>query len=175
MGRVNNLEFILDAAQKLRDNQAIHFVLAGNGSQKKKLGEKIKSLNLQNVEILDAIPKQELADFVAACDVSLVTIANYKILERNSANKFFDSLSAGKPVLLNYSGWQRAILEENNAGFGCDLCNLEQFVEKVKYLESNRNELAQMGQHARKAALEQFPRDKLAASVLDLIEKQIRK
>jgi glycosyltransferase involved in cell wall biosynthesis len=175
MGRVNNLEFILEAAQKLRDNQAIHFVLAGNGSQKQKLGEKIKSLNLQNVEIIDAIPKKELADFVAACDVSLVTIANYKILERNSANKFFDSLSAGKPVLLNYSGWQRDILEENNAGFGCDLCNLEQFVEKVKYLESNRNELTQMDQNARKVALEQFRRDKLAASVLNLIEKQIRK
>jgi len=175
MGRVNNLEFILEAAQKLRDNQAIHFVLAGNGSQKKKLGEKIKSLNLQNIEILDAIPKVELADFVAACDVSLVTIANYKILERNSANKFFDSLSTGKPVLLNYSGWQREILEENNAGFGCDLCNFEQFVEKIKFLEFHRDKLVQMGQNARKTALEQFSRDKLAASVLELIKKQIRK
>ncbi len=175
MGRVNNLQFVLEAAQKLRDNKTIHFVLAGNGSQKDTLRDKIRKLNLQNVEILDAIPKHELADFVAACDVSLVTIANYKILERNSANKFFDSLSAGKPVLLNYSGWQREILEAYKCGSGCDLCNLEQFVEKIKYLESNKNELAQMGQNARKVALEQFSRDKLAAAVLDLIERYSRK
>lgn len=174
MGRVNNLQFVLEAAQKLRDNNAVHFVLAGNGSQKEMLRETIETLNLENVEILDAIPKHELADFAAACDVSMVTIANYKILERNSANKFFDSLSAGKPVLLNYSGWQRDILEENKCGLGCELCNLEQFVEKIKFLEFNRDELAQMGQNARKVALEQFPRDKLAASVLDLIEKQHR-
>ncbi|MBN2590093.1 MAG: glycosyltransferase family 4 protein [Sedimentisphaerales bacterium] len=175
MGRVNNLEFVLEAAQKLRDNKAIHFVLAGNGSQKETLRDKINNLNLNNVEILDAIPKHELADFVAACDVSLVTIANYKILERNSANKFFDSLSAGKPVLLNYSGWQRDILEDNKCGSGCDLCNLEQFIEKIQYLELHKDEIKQMGQNARKVALEQFSRDKLAASVLDLIEKQIQK
>ena len=175
MGRVNNLEFVLQAAQKLRENKSIHFVLAGNGSQKKTLGEKIESFNLNNVEILDAIPKQELAGFVAACDVSLVTIANYKILERNSANKFFDSLSAGKPVLLNYSGWQRKILEDNKCGLGCDLCNLEQFLDKVQYLESHREEIEQMGQNARKVALGQFSRDKLAFSVLNVIEKQSKK
>ena len=175
MGRVNNLEFVIEAAQKLCDKNAIHFVLAGNGSQKQILRDKIRNLNLSNVEILDSIPKHELADFVAACDVSLVTIADYKILERNSANKFFDSLSAGKPVLLNYSGWQREILEDNNAGFGCDLCNLEHFVEKIEYLESHRDKIVQMGQNARNVALEQFSRDKLARIVLDLIEKQSQK
>ncbi len=172
MGRVNNLQFVLEAADKLRDNNTIHFLLAGNGSQKETLREKVETQNLRNVEILDAIPKHELAEFVAACDVSMVTIANYKILERNSANKFFDSLSAGKTVLLNYSGWQRKILEDNKCGLGCDLCNLEQFVEKVQFLESHRDIIVQMGQNARKIALEQFSRDKLAASMLNLIEKQ---
>ncbi|MBN1972685.1 MAG: glycosyltransferase family 4 protein [Sedimentisphaerales bacterium] len=172
MGRVNNLEFVLAAADKLGNNPAIHFVLAGNGSQKETLREKIETLKLENVEIFDALPKHELAALTAACDVSIVTIADYKILEENSANKFFDSLSAGKPVLLNYSGWQRKILEENNAGFGCDLCNLGQFMEKIKFLEAHRDEIKRMGQNARKVALEKFSRDKLAVSALKLIERK---
>lgn len=171
MGRVNNLEFVLEAAQKLNDNPNIHFILAGNGSQKEALFEKIENLQLKNVEILDAMPKEELASLAAACDISMVTIANYKILEHNSANKFFDSLSAGKPVLLNYSGWQRRILEENNAGFGCDLCNLEQFVEKIQFFEAHRDEVITMGQNARTIAVEKFNRDKLAGSVLSILEK----
>ena len=37
-------------------------------------------------------------------------------LEANSANKFFDYLAAGKPVVINYGGWQQALLEETGAG-----------------------------------------------------------
>ena len=101
--------------------------------------------------------------------MSMVIFANYAILEHNSANKFFDSLSAGKPVLLNYSGWQRDILEDNKAGFGCDLCNLDEFVEKVLYLNSNRQQIKQMGQNARRIAEKKFDRNKLANQVMELI------
>ena len=103
---------------------------------------------------------------VTACDASMVIFANFPILEHNSANKFFDSLSAGKPILLNYSGWQREILEENKAGFGCKLCDVDEFVEKVLYLNSHRQQVKQMGRNALRIAVEQFDRDKLAAQVL---------
>ena len=72
-------------------------------------------------------------------------------------------------MLINYSGWQRKVLEENEAGFGCDLCNLEQFIEKVLYLNSNRQQVKQMGQNAQKVAVEKFDRDKLAAQALEII------
>ena len=174
MGRVNNLEFVLKTAHKLRENTNVHFVLAGDGSQKSNLVEQIQSQKLKNIEILDSQPKDELAKLVAACDVSMVIIANYKILEANSANKFFDSLSESKPVLLNYSGWQREILEKEHAGFGCDLCNLEQFIEKILFFEKNKDQIEIMGQNARKIALEQFNRKNIAASVLNLLEEKCK-
>ncbi len=99
--------------------------------------------------------------------------ADYKILEHNSANEFFDSLSAGKPVLLNYSGWQRKIPEDNNAGFGCNLYNLDEFVEKVLCLLSHPQEVKQMGLNARKLAIERFDRDRLAGEVLCVLEKSL--
>jgi glycosyltransferase involved in cell wall biosynthesis len=34
----------------------------------------------------------------------------------NSANKFFDALAAGKPIAINYSGWQADLLRENAVG-----------------------------------------------------------
>ena len=172
LGKTNGLDFVIDAADRLEDNPDVHFVLAGDGSLKKTFTKRIKRLGLNNIEIMDAVPKEKLSELVAACDVAMVIFANFPILENNSANKFFDSLSAGKPILLNYSGWQRKILEENNAGFGCDLWNIEQFVEKVSYLNSHRKQLAHMGQNARRVATENFDRDKLASQVLSLLEKQ---
>ena len=170
MGVVNGLDFIIDAATRLKDHADILFVLIGEGKQKPDLQSRVKELGLTNVDILSAVPKDKLAKVVAAADVGLVIIGNYPIVEHNSANKFFDYLSAGIPVLLNYSGWQRKILQDDNAGFGCNLCDLNEFVDKVQYLSSHREELSQMGRNARQIAMEEFNRDKLAKKALEVIE-----
>lgn len=169
MGKVNGLNFVINAALRLKDRTDVHFVLIGRGSQKQALSDRIKRLGLSNIEVLESKPKSELPEFIAATDVSLVIVADYPILEHNSANKFFDALSAGNPVLLNYSGWQGEILEENNAGFGCELCDLDEFVEKVLYFNSHKQQLIEMGRNARRIAEEKFDRAKLAAEALDVI------
>lgn len=169
MGRANGLGFVIDVANKLKNNHDIHFVLAGDGSEKTMLISRVERLGLDNIEILDSKPKPELVKLLAACDIALVIFADFPILEHNSANKLFDSLSAGKPVLLNYSGWQRKILEDNGAGSGCELCNLDEFIEKVLYLNSHRDRLADIGQNARRLAVEEFSRDKLAMQALEVI------
>lgn len=169
MGKANSLDFIIEAAGKVRHKDDIHFVLIGDGSEKTLLAQRVGRKGLKNIEFLDPVPKMKLPEIIAACDVSMVIFANYPILEHNSANKFFDSLSAGKPVLLNYSGWQRKILEDNTAGYGCDLCNIDEFVEKVLYLDSHRDKLSKMGQNARIVAIEQFDRNRLASQALDAL------
>ena len=174
MGKVNGLNFVIDAAERLKGHSDVIFALIGDGKQKSSLESEVKKLGLPNVEILSSVPKRELAEFYAAADTGLVIIGNYPIIEHNSANKFFDSLSAGRTVLINYSGWQRKILEENEAGFGCDLCNLEQFVEKVLYLNSHRQQVKQMGQNARRVAVEKFDRDMLAKQALEIISALIK-
>lgn len=169
MGKVNGLSFVINAAQRLKDQADVHFVLMGSGSQEQVLSERIGQLGLDNIQILESKPKSELPEFIAASDVSLAILSDYPILEHNSANKFFDALSAGKPVLLNYSGWQRQILEENDAGFGCELCNLDEFVEKVLYFSSHKHKLSEMGRNARRLAGEKFGRAKLSAAALEVI------
>jgi len=182
MGKVNGLNFVIDAAERLKEHSDIVFVLIGDGNQKPFLEGRVKKLGLTNVQILPSVPKQQrrkaspsgLPEILAAADIALVVIANYPIIEHNCANKFFDGLAAGKPVLLNYSGWQRKILESNEAGFGCTLCNLDEFVEKVLYLNSHRKQVEQMGQNARQVAVEKFDRNKLAKQALELTSSVIK-
>ncbi|MHC4158231.1 MAG: glycosyltransferase family 4 protein [Planctomycetota bacterium] len=173
MGKANGLEFVIDVAERLKSNADIHFVLVGDGSEKTFLIRRVSQSGLTNVEILSPVPKTELPEIIAACDISMVIFANYFILEHNSANKFFDSLSAGKPILLNYSGWQKDVLEQNNAGFGCKLCDVDEFVEKVLYLNSHRDKSTKMGQNARRIAVEVYNRDKLASEALTVINSVV--
>ncbi len=159
MGKANGLEFVVNAADQLKDIQDIHFVIIGDGSQRPIIQKMIEKKGLRNIELLGSINKNDLPRYVAACDVSMVIFADYPILEHNSANKFFDSLAAGKPVLLNYSGWQREAIEQNNAGLGICQCHLEQFINNVTFLYENNEKQIEMSQNARIIAEKHYNRD----------------
>lgn len=171
MGKANGLDFLVEAADGLRDNPEILFVIIGTGSEKQRLRGEIERRGLKNIQILDTFPKQDLPNIIAACDVSTVVFADYPILQDNSANKFFDSLSAGKPILLNYSGWQREVIESNACGYGCRQWDQAQYLDKLRTMVADREALKPMGANARRVAMELFNRDILAARVLDLLER----
>lgn len=173
MGKANGLEFLVDAADKLKDNTDIHFVIIGDGATRQPLIDKVSKLGLKNIEFLGSISKTVLPEYIGACDVSTVVFADYPILEHNSANKFFDSLSAGKPVLLNYSGWQRDAIENVKAGFGCKQFDIAEFTEKIIYLNSNTQLLETIGENARLLAEKEFNRDLLSSKVLKVLEKSV--
>jgi glycosyltransferase involved in cell wall biosynthesis len=170
MGRANGLDFLIDAADRLQDTPDIRLVLIGEGSEKERLRQQAAARGLSNIQVLDPFPKNRMPQVVAACDVSTVIFAKYPILEHNSANKFFDSLAAGKPILLNYGGWQRHCIEASGCGYGCTQCDLNDYVEKLKSLYSQRSRLAEMGRKARRLAESEFNRDTIASRILSLIE-----
>ncbi len=169
MGIVNSLNFILDAGLKLQDHPEILFVLFGEGSQKPALEQRLKELGLTNVEIRPSIPQNELPSLYAAVDVGMVIIGQFPIIEHNSASKFFDTLISGTPVLLNYSGWQREVIESGHAGYGTTLYDLDEFVDRVLYINSHREELLELARNARQIGLDKFDREKLAKQALDEI------
>jgi len=176
MGKINGLEFIIEVAEKIKKESDILFVFVGQGKNESILRDRVNKLNLTNVEFIPAVSKHNLSTILAASDIAMAIIGNFPIIERHaSLNKFYDGLSAGKPVLLNYSGWQREIIEDHNAGLGCKLCDIDEFVEKVLYLNSNRQQLKEMSYNARQLAVKRFDRNKLAQQLLEQLQIQQEK
>jgi glycosyltransferase involved in cell wall biosynthesis len=169
MGPANGLDAIVEAADRFRDDPDWLFVLVGEGTEKERMQARCDRLELKNVQFLDGIPKCDLPALLAAADLALVTFAPVPILEHNSANKFFDALSAGKPVVLNYGGWQREVIEAAGAGLGCRMGDNEEFFEALGALKSAPARRAAMGRQARKLATERFSRDMLAARTLAVL------
>ena len=75
----------------------------------------------------------------------------------------------GKPGLLNYSGWQREVLDKNYDGFGVDQYDVDQFADHVTKLASGKNDIAEMGRNARKLAEEVYSKTKLINETLRVI------
>lgn len=71
------------------------------------------------------------------------------------------------------TSWQRKILEDNGAGFGCDLHDLDEFIEKVLYLKSHREDLSETRRNARRVAEKEFNRNKLAVEALSVLKAML--
>src|SRR5699024_10963174 len=172
MGVVNGLEYILDVAEEYPDEEIV-YLLIGEGNQKHKLIDRINKNKIKNVIIEDAIPKSDVIKKIKESDVGVMTVANYSILHDNSANKFFDYLAAGLPVVINYGGWQKAILEANNAGKGFNYDDKEGFYNFLKKLKTNRDLLSEYGKNAKKLALNKYDSQILAKEFENVIKKVI--
>ncbi|GJM26711.1 MAG: glycosyltransferase WbuB [Phycisphaerae bacterium] len=171
MGAVNGLDIIVRAAQRFQAHPKLRFVLVGEGRVKDHLRQEQQRFDLGNLEVLDGVPKRELSGILAAGDLGLMTVAPIPVLEQNSANKFFDYLSAGKPILLNYGGWQRELLEQVDAGRGCTMGDENAFFDRIGELEADSNACQRMGRNARLTAEQQFSRDRLANEALECAER----
>jgi glycosyltransferase involved in cell wall biosynthesis len=173
IGRANGLDQLVDAADALRrwGDQRVTIVALGDGGEKERLEERARELGLTNLLFLPPRPKEALAGILGVADVTLTIFAPYPILETNSPNKFFDSLAAGKPVVVNLDGWLRRLVEENDAGVWVPAGNAEGLAGALLALAGNPEGVARMGKNARALAEREFGRDEMADRLAQTLEE----
>src|SRR5690606_32310897 len=104
-------------------------------------------------------------------DVSMISFLDIPILYTNSPNKLFDSLSAGKPIIVNSAGWTKDIAEKYHCGYYVNPNRPEELVEKVLYLKDNPEVVNSMGQNSRKLAETVYDKSILCKKFVEVIEQ----
>ena len=100
LGIANALDYFIDAAEKLKDNHDISFVLVGQGSEKERLVKKIYDRKLQNIKIYPAVSKEQVQSVLAQFDICYVGWFKHPLYRFGiSANKIFDYMLSGKPII----------------------------------------------------------------------------
>ena len=173
MGRANGLKYITDAAKVLQDggHDDVNFVFMGDGATCPELKKQAEEQGLKNVQFLGNHPMETVSEVVNLCDASITTFMNLPILQTNSPNKLFDSLSAGKPIIVNSAGWTKDLVEKDDCGFFVDPERPEELAEKLLQYKDDKETLKRWGENARKLSLEVFDKDILSAKVADVLEK----
>ncbi|MGB3145039.1 MAG: glycosyltransferase family 4 protein, partial [Maribacter sp.] len=175
MGLSNGIDYILDTAKLLKTHDDIEFIFIGYGSMIESLLNYCKKEQLHNVHFLGRFGIDEASELVNFCDVSLVTFANIPILYTNSPNKLFDSLSAGKPIVVNSKGWTKTMVETHHCGIYVDPESPIEFANKILELKKDPDSLAEMGKNARKLAESTYDKSILCAQFADVVERMLPK
>jgi len=174
-GIANGLDAVLDAVKVLVENNISGYkiILIGNGKLKANLVNRAVSEKLNEFIIfLDPVPKEKLIRLLKSCDVGLQILANVPAFYYGtSPNKFFDYLSAKKPVLTNYPGWVADLITKNECGFVCNPNDPISFADEIVKIINNKENLKKMGENAYSLAINEFKREKLALKWFNWVVK----
>ena len=93
------------------------------------------------------------------------------MLETNSPNKFFDSLAAGKPAIVNLDGWLHRLVDEKHVGVYVPAGDGKALADTLADLSGKPELVRELGRNARTLAEQEFSRDLLADRLADALEE----
>ena len=129
LGMAHKLDFILKAAAKV-SNPEIHFLIVGEGAEKENLLRLKKELELNNLDIINGIPKEQVPRYIACLDISLVNLRKSDLFMGALPSKIFENAAMEKPILLGLKGEAEDVINEYNAGLSFEPENEEDYNRK---------------------------------------------
>lgn len=177
MGRANGLAYIIETARLLqeRGDKSVQFVFMGSGATEPVIKKQSEDYGLTNVQFLGSHKMEVVSEVVNCCSASITTFLNLPVLKTNSPNKLFDSLSAGKPIIVNSSGWTKDMVEKEDCGFYVDPERPEDLAQRLLEVKDDKELLSRWGKNARRLSEEVYDKDILSAKVADVLEKYGKK
>ena len=92
-GMAHGLDTILAAAERLRDNPEIVFLMVGDGSERARLTQAVNDLQLTNVVMQRQQPKAMMPQIWSITDVSLVLLKRLDLFKTVIPSKIFESMA----------------------------------------------------------------------------------
>jgi len=146
VGIANNLDYLVDVANLLKDNNQIHFIILGQGGEKIRLQDKVKNLQLNNFTFIDPVSKDEVKSFLGYIDVAFISLLPEKLFRFGvSPNKVFDYMYASKPIIWAIEAGNN-LVKESNCGMSVSTNNLQELQELIlKLNQLDKKELMKLG------------------------------
>jgi glycosyltransferase involved in cell wall biosynthesis len=172
-GMAHNLETVIAAANELRDQPNIIFLLVGDGAKRNKLVEIKEKMHVNNLIMLDQQPKKMMPLLWEVSDVSMVLLKKSELFKTVIPSKIFESLAMKKPIILGVEGESQEIIETANAGICIEPENHKQLADAVLFLYENPEVRKEYGNNGKSYVEANFDRQLLARKYLNVLEEVI--
>ena len=175
-GLINGVSYMVDLAIELAKlNSNVRILLIGDGAEFDVVKHRASSSNVlhRNLFIEKSLPKREIPAALSAATMACSLFVDKPEMRPNSANKFFDALAAGKPILINYGGWMHDLVKSRDCGLALWQMPLS---EVASVLDSKMNDttwLDNSGHASLKLARKYFDRDLLAGDLCSVLQNVV--
>ena len=173
-GVSQGLATVVKAANELRDNQKILFLLVGEGAEKKDLIALARKFRLNNILFLPKQPRELIPKFYAASDVCIVSLKNIDLFKAFVPLKMFEMMAAGRPIIGCVKGEAEKILFFSKGAMVCAPENEKQLSETVMRMYNDKELCKQLGQKARLFAETNYDIKKIAKKYENILKESLK-
>lgn len=169
-GLPQKMEFLIEVADMIRDRKEILFLLVGEGTEKNMIRKLIKDKNLENIKIIDQLPKQDYLELLHECDIGLVSLSD-KFTIPNIPSRTLSYWSLKIPVLaaIDKNTDYGELLEESNGGLWSVTGNTESFINNLLYFYNNPEIRKKMGENGHHYLINELNTEKAYKIILSRI------
>lgn len=172
VGAGQAVEVIVDAAEKLRENPDIQFVVLGSGSRWDWMREQAQARGLTNLHLAGRYPVETMPGLMRQASALLVTLADQPIFSATIPSKVQAYMAVGRPILACLNGEGARLVSEANAGFAIPAEDADALADAVLRLyRMTAEERGQMGLNGRAYYKEHFDHDRLVAQLINQLQE----
>ena len=175
LGEAQDMPAVLDAAERLRENTAIRWVIVGDGRKSEWLQSEVIRRGLQDkVSLPGRFPVESMPSIYAHADALLVSLKRDPVFSMTIPGKVQSYLMAGIPLLGMLDGEGAAVIRDADAGLTCDAgdsAGLARAVLTLMEMSPERRE--QMGLNGHRYAQQEFGRIQLIDRLEVLLDEAI--
>lgn len=169
-GIANALEYLVESAKYIKD-LSIKIILVGQGPEKENLIKYSKNNNLENLLFLPAIPKNSIPSLLKYMDCLYIGWQKISLYRFGvSANKIFDYMISGKPIIHAVEAGNDPV-KEANCGLTITPENPQAITDAIKKLYYMKPiERQQMGENGREYVIKNHDYKKLAKKFIEIVK-----
>lgn len=161
-GLAHSLETVLKAAELLRDEPKVVFLLVGDGAERRKLLAEKERLRLDNVLMLPQQPKSMVPRLLALSDACLILLRKSELFKTVIPSKMFEAMAMERPLIFGVEGESREIFAEAGCGVAIEPENHRELAAAARQLAGDPAASAALGKRGGEFVRRCYDRDNLA-------------
>lgn len=133
LGKPQGIDFLQECLNRTKDLKDAYFLIVGDGTERESLKAFIGNHKLENVRLMEFLPKDEFDRLTTACDVGMIFL-NYLTTTPNTPSRLLAYTNAAIPVLAVTDPCTDVgkIIEEGKFGWSCLSNDVNRYYEIIR-------------------------------------------
>ena len=173
IGAAQDFETIMAAAERLKDQREINWIILGDGRRRARVEDQVRARGLdQAVRLLGRYPAEAMPRFFALADALLVTLRQEPIFALTIPSKVQSYLACARPIIAALDGEGARVVQEAGAGLAGPAGDAEALAANVLALRQlSPSQRRAMGRRGRDYFLTHFEQKMLLERLEALMQK----
>lgn len=172
MGICQDVETMMQAAELLKEDDKVRFLIVGHGNKKDAVKARIKEHGLKNVQLLDFLTGKDFQQAVAISSCCIVSLER-GIIGTCAPSKYYSYLQGGQPVIavVEKNSYLAAEVGKEKIGYSVEIGDGLGLRDAILDMAAKPQACVEMGAKAKKLYEEQYAYDIAMKKYYQVFEK----